>query len=174
MKKVICLILVVGSCFCTSAQTLRVVTEDLPPYQIVVKGKLVGGSAFLLVKEMLERAQLESRIELLPWARAYAIASADANVVIFSMTKTLERESYFHWLLKLDHLNYSFFSLTSRPEVRVNNLTEALSHTVSAVRNSFEARTLMKMGFREGINLILTVTYKETWQMVQLGRVDLT
>jgi polar amino acid transport system substrate-binding protein len=174
MKNVLYLLLVVCSSFCMSAQSLRVVTEDLPPYQIVVNGRLVAGSSYLLVKEMLARAEMDSRIELLPWARAYAIASSEPNVVIFSMTRTQEREPNFHWLLKLDSLTYNFYSLNSRPEIQINSLTEALNHTVATVRDSFEAKALTKMGFVEGENLILTVTYKEAWQLVQLGRANLT
>lgn len=174
MKNVLYLFLVVCSGFCMSGQSLRVVTEDLPPYQIVVNGRLVAGSSYLLVKEMLARAEMDSRIELLPWARAYAIASSEPNVVIFSMTRTQERETNFHWLLKLDSLTYNFYSQSSRPEIQINSLTDALKHTVATVRDSFEARALTKMGFIEGKNLILTVTYKEAWQLVQLGRANLT
>jgi polar amino acid transport system substrate-binding protein len=174
MKKMLCLMLVLGSSVCASAQALRVVTEDLPPYQIVVNGKLVAGSSYLVAKEMLERAELDSRIEVLPWARAYAIASTEPNVVIFSMTRSQERDPYFHWLLKLDSLTYNFYSLSSRPEAQVNSLTEVLNYTVATVRDSFEAKALVKMGFIEGKNLILTVTYKEAWLLVQMGRANFT
>ena len=174
MKKLLLLIFTTLSFFSCMAETLRVVTEDLSPYQIVVDGQLVGGRSYLVVKEMLKRADLQPRIEVLPWARAYSIAASEPNVLIFTMVRTAQRDPHFHWLAKLARGNYGFYSLTSRTDLPVDSLPALLKHTVASVRNSFEASSLVNMGFVEGKNLILTVNYNEAWQMVLLGRADFT
>lgn len=174
MKKLLLLIIAIAFAFNCAAHPLRVVTEDLPPYQIVVNGKLVAGSSFLLVDELLKRADINASIEVLPWARAYAIASSEQNVLIFSMARTASRETNFNWLIKLDSLTYNFYSLATRPELQIQSLSDVLQHSVATVRNSFEANALLKMGFVEGENLILTVSYIEAWQMVLLERADFT
>ena len=157
-----------------AANELRVVTEEYPPYQTVVDGRLVSGTSFNLVKELLRRADFNSRIELLPWARAYAVATAQANVVIFSIARSAEREAYFHWLYKLEGLSYHFYALAARKDLQTSNLTDISRSTVVAVRNSFEAASLMELGFIENKNLILTLNYKDAWQMLMLGRADFT
>lgn len=161
-------------CLQLSAETLRVVTEDLPPYQVVINDELVGGSSFLLVQEMLLRANIMTPIELLPWARAYKIASSSPNVIIFSIARNKERETNFHWLFKLRALTYHFYSLAARPDLKALNLSALLRQTVVTVRHSYEANSLLKTGFVEGKNLILTSTYKEAWQMLLMGRADYT
>jgi len=57
--KILLIILFVYSNVTFSANTIRVVTEELPPYQIVDNGKLVSGTAFLLAEEMLKRADIK-------------------------------------------------------------------------------------------------------------------
>lgn len=174
MKHFILLCLTLGFCSAISAETLRVVTEDLPPYQIALDGKAVGGSSVLLVREMLKRAEINVPIEVLPWARAYKIATTLPDVVIFSMARNKEREAHFHWLLKLRDLTYHFYSLAARPDLHVDNIATLLSRTVVAVRHSYEANSLLNNGFIEGKNLMLTSNYKEAWQMLLKGRADYT
>ena len=155
------------------AEPWRVVTEDLPPYQIVVDNKLVGGSNFLAVSALLKQANIHSKIELLPWARAYDLALSQPNILIFSLARTPEREQQFAWLWKLQDINYQFYSLIERPDLQqLSNLMQIRQHTVAAVRHSVEANMLQDMGFIEGKNLFLTVTYKQAWQMVWHKRAD--
>jgi polar amino acid transport system substrate-binding protein len=150
------------------------VTEELPPYQIVDNGKLVSGISFLLAQEMLKRANINTQVEVLPWARAYSIASTEPNVVIFSMARNKIREDKFKWLYKVDSLKYHFYTISSRPDLQQINPVDALNYVVVTVRDSYEAGTLMNMGYIEGKNLILTRDYQDAWQMLALGRSDFT
>lgn len=158
----------------SAKETLRVVTEDLPPYQIVVDGKLIDGRSYQIVKELLRRSEYKPRIEVLPWARAYSIASTQDNVLIFSMVRSKTRETHFHWLQLVDSMAYHFYALSARSELKINTIDETLNYTVATVRNSFEANSLLNMGFVEGKNLFLTLSYKAAWQMVLLERADFT
>ena len=155
-------------------ESLRVVTEHLPPYQIVDNNRLVGGTSYLLMKEVLKRAGYSTHIEALPWARAYKTALGSHNVIIFSMTRSPEREHLFHWVGKLRELNYTFYTLSANEKIRIQSIEEALKYTVVAVRNSIEATALQKQGFVAGENLILTLGYIEAWQVLLKGRADIT
>jgi polar amino acid transport system substrate-binding protein len=172
--KTLLIILLVYSNVTFSASAIRVVTEELPPYQIVDNGKLVSGSAFLLAQEMLKRANIKTRVEVLPWARAYSIASTEPNVIIYSMARNESREDKFTWLYKIDSLEYHFYTVSSRPDLQQINPVDALDYVVVTVRDSYEAGTLMAMGYIEGKNLILTRDYQDAWQMLALGRADFT
>jgi polar amino acid transport system substrate-binding protein len=174
MKKTLFLIFVYFVNCNVVASKVRAVTEDLPPYQIVVDGKLVAGSSFLLVQEMLKRADLDVPVQVYPWPRAYAIASSEPDTLIFSISRNLERENKFVWLLKLESFIYEFYALSSRMDLKVNSIDEMLKHTVVTVRGSNEANSLHKLGFKEGTNLILTPNYSDAWQMVLKNRADYT
>ncbi|WDD98713.1 substrate-binding periplasmic protein [Thalassomonas actiniarum] len=154
-------------------ESLRVVTEHLPPYQIVSNKRVVAGSSYLLMQEVLKRAGYSVQIEALPWARAYQTALTDKNVVIFSMTRSRERERLFHWIGELRALSYTFYSLRASTGIRVNSIEQALHYTVVAVRNSVEADILQQQGFKQGKNLILTTGHVEAWQVLLKGRADI-
>jgi polar amino acid transport system substrate-binding protein len=168
------IILFVYSNVTFSSNAIRVVTEEFPPYQVLDNDKLVSGTAFFLVEEMLKRANIKTQVEVLPWARAYAIASTEPNVVIFSLARNETRENKFKWLYQIDSLNYHFYTLSSRPDLQQVNLADALGYVAVTVRNSYEAQALTSMGYVEGENLILTCDYQDAWQMLALGRADFT
>jgi polar amino acid transport system substrate-binding protein len=156
-----------------NAAQLRVVTESLPPYQIVENGKLLGGSSYLLMQETLKRAGFTSKFEVLPWARAYQVALTEENVIIFSIVRSPKRENLFKWIGKFNEKSYSFYTSSTRPELRILSIQDALNYTVVAVRDSYEQGVLIALGFEPGKNLMLTLDYVTEASMVQLGRADI-
>lgn len=158
----------------TLAPSLHIVTENLPPYQIVKHQELVGGTSYLIMKEMIKRTGFITQFEVLPWARAYHTALNDSNVIIFSMTRSAEREQSFKWIGRLRELKYSFYSVKTNQSLLFSNAAEAKRYTVVVVRNSFEAESLIKQGFVVGKNLIFATDYSHAWQMLAKGRADLT
>ena len=78
----------------------EIVTEPFPPYQFRENGKIKGVAVDLLVL-MLQRAgsvQNADNISMLPWARGYFIALNHKNALLFSTTRTKEREKLFKWV----------------------------------------------------------------------------
>lgn len=157
-----------------SASPVRVVTEHLPPYQIAEDNQLTGGASYLIVKEVLKRAGIDIDHEVMPWARAYRIARSERNVVIYSITRSAEREPYFHWIGQLHKLEYRFYSARTAQNLTLQSPQDALKYTVVSVRNSFEANSLKRLGFEESRNLILVKDYESAWQMLLKGRAELT
>jgi polar amino acid transport system substrate-binding protein len=156
------------------AAPIRVVTEHLPPYQIAEDNQLIGGVSYLIVNEVLKRAGVDVNHEVMPWARAYRIARSGKNTIIYSITRSAEREPYFHWIGQLHKLEYRFYSARSAQNITLQSPEDALNYTVVSVRNSFEANSLESQGFEEGRNLILMVDYESAWQMLLKGRAQLT
>ena len=159
---------------CDSSAKLRVVTEHLPPYQIVNNNKLTGGTSAKLTQMMLNKADYSVCIEVLPWARAYSTALTKKNTIIFSMTRSEEREKQFHWIGILRKLKYYFYTLKENHRIQLSTIEDSLKYKAVAVRNSFEAQSLIKIGFVPDKNLILTSNYFEAWRILLKGRADLT
>lgn len=155
-------------------EEILVVTEHLPPYQITSNGKLIGGSSYQIMEEVIKRANISAKTVVLPWVRAYKTALNEPNTIIYSITRSEERDRLLQWIGKLHHLEYSFFSTKANRDLKVSNLKDALKYSVVSVRGSFEASSLQQKGFELGVNLILVVDYLSAWKMVQLGRADLT
>ena len=156
-----------------NADNIRVVTEHLPPYQIAENRRIVDGSSYLIMKEVLKRAKIQAIHEVMPWARAYKVALSTDNTIIYSLTRSPERESLFKWIGQLHHLEYSFFSAKSNQKVNIKTASDVLNYKVVSVRDSFEANSLQRMGFKLGVNLVLVVDYITAWKMLQMGRVEL-
>ena len=58
--------------------------------------------------------------------------------------------------------------------MNIETTKDALNYRAVAVRNSFEANSLKSIGFIEGKNLILVVDSFTAWQMLKVGRADIT
>ena len=157
-----------------SAESIRVVTEHLPPYQIVKNGQVVGGSSYAIMKEVLKRAKIDVIHEALPWARAYKTALSRDNTIIYSITRSLEREPLFRWIGQLYSQKYSFFSAKANKNIHIKTTSDALNYMAVAVRDSFEADSLQHIGFEVGGNLMLVVDYSTVWKMLHMGRADIT
>jgi len=156
-----------------TAKPLRFVTEELPPYQIVdSSGKLVAGTSFSLISELLDNIQVEAKIEVMPWARAYRTALDEKNTFIFSIARSPQRESSFHWIAPLRQLRFHFYGLKKASSEVYLAKKSVLDLRVVAVRGSIEADLLRQSGFTTNQNLTLTDNYLSGWKMLLLGRVD--
>ena len=81
------------------AEGLRIITENSPPRNYVEQrtGRLTG-HAVEIVREIQRRLGDASPIEVLPWARGYALLGTAPNILLFSTTRTPEREDLCQWV----------------------------------------------------------------------------
>ncbi|WP_168171389.1 transporter substrate-binding domain-containing protein [Lacimicrobium sp. SS2-24] len=156
-----------------SSQEIRLLTEHLPPYQVAEQGEVVGGSSYQIMQETFKRAEIKVRHEAMPWARAYRTARNLPNTFIYSMVKSAERASLFHWVGLLHTQHYYYYSLRENNTISLSNIDEARNYIVVSVRDSFAANSLQRHGFEPGRNLILVVSYQAAAEMLKLGRADL-
>ena len=74
-----------------------VVTEYFPPYQNKVANRLEG-AAVEVVQALLKHENINTKHIILPWSRAYHIATQQKNVMIYSIRRTKKREDEFLWV----------------------------------------------------------------------------
>lgn len=81
-------------------KTLHVYSDDYPPYNYHKDGRASGISTDILVKmfEVAGMPYTRSDIYLLPWKRAYDSALTVPHTLLFSMTRTPDREKQFKWV----------------------------------------------------------------------------
>ena len=153
---------------------LRVLTEDLPPYQVVQQHQVVAGSAYLQVEAILRSAGLPCRTEVLPWARSFELARSQPNTLIYSLARLPAREQLFIWLAPLINADYRFFSADNRVIEQIQQGKSPLEFVAVAVAGSMMDSTLQQLGFIPDQNLIQVKDVNAQWKMLQIQRAQLT
>ncbi|MCW7541711.1 transporter substrate-binding domain-containing protein [Aquabacterium sp. A7-Y] len=127
------------------AQTVQAVTEATS-YSYLRDGK-VSGPATEVVEATLQRAGLDYRLNLYPWARAYDQARNQPNVLIYMIARTPERELGFKWVGEFMKMQYHLYKLKERKDVVVSSLQDARSYSVGVVRDDLRHQYLKSRGF---------------------------
>lgn len=87
---------------------LNLYTEDSPPSSYKENNQFKGLSVEI-VQEILRRIGRSDAISMVPWARGYKLAQADADTAIFSTTRLPQRESLFSWVGPLYQHRWGFY-----------------------------------------------------------------
>jgi polar amino acid transport system substrate-binding protein len=124
---------------------LLAVANDNRLLQYYENGESKGPSIEIL-QAILKEAQLDAKVEFMPWIRAFSTASNNPNTLILSMIRTPERDDNFHWLIKVSNLSRVFISLTSKPENHVNNMHQAKQKLIAIVLGSAGYKELTSHG----------------------------
>jgi ABC-type amino acid transport substrate-binding protein len=86
-----------------------IMTEELPPFNYSEDGKVTGFSSEIVL-EISERVGHPKDIQVMPWARAYKSILNDENKVLFSTTRTPQREELFKWVGPIYEPTIVFFA----------------------------------------------------------------
>lgn len=149
----------------------RFVTEIMSPFQLKKQGRLTGFAAELMA-DVLVQAQINARIEVYPWARAYNIALSKPNVFIFTLVKTKERMEKFHWIDEYYVATDSFYALRSRSDIVVNSISDAKKYITCIPRNDVGEQRLTKLGISDA-QLKKVAVQSQCLGMLHRNRVDL-
>ena len=153
------------------AQSIRVLTEEFPPYNFSANGKITGFSTEV-VQAVLKEAKIEGTFQSLPWARAYETAQDSENVLIYSIARNPLREKLFKWVGVIAPTQYYLFSTPQR-KLKLERLDDAKNYQIATVNEDAGEQFLMAHGFAKGQNLQSSVKYELNYEKLKRGRVDL-
>ncbi|MBZ9610151.1 substrate-binding periplasmic protein [Rheinheimera maricola] len=152
---------------------LRIITEPAGRGLLTDRRGNVYGMSTQIVKAIQLQVGDSSTIEILPWARAYAIAVSSDNIAMYDTIRTADREDKFKWVgpIKL----YSVNLYAQRGVVAANaSLADLLQqHIACETRNTSIVNELLSLGFEIDKNLILSRQSGDCYKMLKLGRADL-
>lgn len=156
-----------------NAKPLQVVTEELPPYNMRAGGK-VSGMCTEVVQAVFREMGIDPDIQMMPWARVYDLALHADNVMIYSITRTPEREALFQWAGPIASTRWFLYSTQARP-VNLNSLAEALErrYQIATVNQDVGEHYLTDRGFAVGQTLQQSNHYALNYEKLKLGHVDL-
>ena len=128
------------------AEELTVITEKSPPFNFVEKGVLTGSSTEV-VREILRRLNLPDNIKVLNWARGYNLALTKPNIVLFSTTRTEDRENLFHWVGPIFKVRFGFYAKKGSG-IRLNTLEDAKKiGSIATYKDDVKEQLLKAKGF---------------------------
>ena len=145
-----------------AGHVITAVTEELPPYNMTVDGELTGMGTEV-VKAVLEEAGEDVRIRSMPWARAYDSALNNANVLIYSIARTPQREPLFKWVGVIAPTRWFLFSLPGT-EFDLKTLDDARQYQIATVKADVGEQYLIDKGFAVGRNLQSGNKYEHNYQ----------
>lgn len=155
-----------------SASELRIVTEELPPYNMTQGGQVTGMSTEVVQAVLKDVGMPAPAIQSMPWARAYDIALNSENVLIYSITRTPQREKLFKWVGVIAPTQWYLFSRTGRSLPAIRSVEEARKHQIATVNEDVGEQYLVSKGFVIGKNLQSSNKYEFNYEKLKLGRVD--
>jgi polar amino acid transport system substrate-binding protein len=127
---------------------LTILTEELPPFNFLAQDGIRGISTDIL-RLMTSHAGLTDQVEdiqLQPWARAYNTVLCKPNSMLFSVTRTPERENLFKWVGPIIPNRSSFIARKDR-HIRLGTLEDAQKHTLGAIRDYAPTQMLLAGGY---------------------------
>jgi len=155
------------------AGPLQVVTEELPPYNMTV-GAATTGLSTEVVEAVFKEMGIAPQIHAMPWARAYDLALHADNVMIYSITRTPEREGLFQWAGPIAPTRWFLFSSEARP-VDLASLQEALDkrYQIATVNQDVGEQFLLSRHFEIGQTLQQSNHYALNYEKLKRGHVAL-
>jgi polar amino acid transport system substrate-binding protein len=150
---------------------IRVVTEELPPYNMSENGSVTGLSTEI-VQTVMKGVGASAKIEVLPWARAYDLALHTENLLIYSIARTAEREHLFKWVGAIAPTRWYIFSLSDRP-IQLTSLDDARRYHIATVKQDVGEQYLIAHGFEVGKELQSSSMYENNYRKLKVDHVEL-
>ncbi|MCW8866442.1 MAG: transporter substrate-binding domain-containing protein [Colwellia sp.] len=146
--------LLTNSFFAHSAK-VTLVTEHLPPYQMIKEDSSVVGFATEVVLNAVQRAELDYSLHGYPWVRSYNLALKKNNHCIYSIARLPSREKLFTWIGPVTEKNNAvIWSLKNNKHSKEIATLDDLKHYTTAVnKNDATHVGMLAIGLTEGENL---------------------
>lgn len=152
-----------------AAETLTLLTEAAPPWQVLGPDGEAAGPAVEVVREIQRRVGNSDPIRLVPWARGYATLTGQPNVALFLMARTKERNPQFQWVGPVVESVYSFY-VKADSNLSLKSLEDAKGlRTIGVVRDDARDQMLTQAGFT---NLERTTDNMMNAKKLLAGRID--
>lgn len=154
-----------------AAEAVKVVGDDHILSRMSANNEVTGPGSEL-VREVMQRANLPFSLNILPWARAYAMAEGQGDVMIINLGRTPERETKFKWVGEMIPVEYRLVKLKSRKDINIKHLDDARSLQIGVQNQDICHRYLLGKGFPLS-SLQVTAGYDQAFSKLLLERVDL-
>jgi polar amino acid transport system substrate-binding protein len=127
---------------------LTAYAEESPPYHYMKDGRAVGIATEILQAACL-RARIGCNIQIVPWARAYALTTTTPNTLIFSIVRRADREKDFIWLSPIATETMWIYGRQDSPAISAPSQLKA--RRIGVINGSSAIAELRNAGVRDAI-----------------------
>lgn len=162
------LVLTISASF-SSAAEFKILTEEYPPFNYTEDGKLTGLSSDI-VREITKRLGHSSEITVQPWARAYNAIQKEDGIILYSMTRTEQREDLFKWAGPVASNKWVFFAKKGSG-VTINSIDDAKKlRKIGTYKDDATEQFLKEQGFT---NISSVIKDEQNVPKLMAGRITL-
>ncbi len=145
-------------------------SEEYAPLNYLKNGKPEGMAVDVIeaIAEELEIPAPDIKIQL--WSETYETALSEPNVIIFSITRTPQREDKFYWLSPSVMRFEEFFYEKRGSEIQINSMDDAKKYTIGVTEGYYSYDNLKALDFK---NLKVYKTQEGAVYALMNGEIDL-
>ncbi|GIZ12484.1 ABC transporter substrate-binding protein [Pseudomonas sp. NCCP-436] len=157
------------------AESLVLLTENLPPFNMSVSGNNfardanVTGVSSDILRAVCERAQIKCQLILrFPWQRVYQQTLDEPGYGLFSTARTPEREKLFKWVGPIAQNDWVLFA-RGDSDIRLTSLEDARRYRIGGYKGDAKTQFLLDRGLEVQTSLRDT----ENVRKLERGQIDL-
>ncbi len=174
--KKILLLLLICITFLNASADIKIMTENFPPYNMEDRGKLSGISVDIvseILKELKSKQTVED-IKMTSWSRAYSYAQKNLNHMVFSTTRTKQREDLFKWVGPVSKITVAVLAKKDR-DIKINSPKDLNNYKIGAVLKDIGEQLLQTNGVKsENIHSVSSKdAIKISFNKLKNGRIDM-
>lgn len=173
LKFLIALSMIISLLRCETAITqelkLDFIAVDEPPLNYLDKNQIATGYSVALVNLIQTELGLDSKIHFLPESRALKFAQNTPNTIIFSLSRTPEREEQYYWLQQVAQKNWVLYARTDSIRLLKNINDINYQESVAVVRGDIREQWLNN---HPEINKVASGNYQTAVELLAMKRVD--
>lgn len=153
---------VILSCICATPpqakepDELVYLTEDYYPFNYVEEKRVVGIMPDLIREMWSVMGVEEQEFHIYPWARAYEMIQNELDTVLFSMSRTKEREPLFKWVGPITVDRFMLFARKDR-HPSAFTLNDLKGADVGTVRDDIGDQAMAALGTKAKIRPVADV-----------------
>lgn len=131
----------------TAAHSLNIYCEDDAPFQFVGADGKPAGMTVEIVTEIQKRVGNTDPIQMVPWARGLRYLDSEPDTVLFSMSRTAQRNPLYQWVGPIAETVFGFYT-QAQSKIEINSLEDAKKvESIGVYRDDVRDQFLTKAGF---------------------------
>jgi ABC-type amino acid transport substrate-binding protein len=126
---------------------VRIITEELPPFNYAGTDGKVTGQSTEVVEGILSRLNQKAAIELLPWSEGYRATLSGPKVALYSTGRTEEREHLFRWVGPITSYDFTLYTRNGS-SIAISSVEAAkTAGLIGVVKDDARHQFLMQQNF---------------------------
>jgi polar amino acid transport system substrate-binding protein len=143
----LCAVLELGAVYCAHAQpSIIFTTESYAPFSYRNPDGDYKGVGVDQITLIMRDLGVDYTFDIMPWARAIALAETEPWHCVFSAARTPEREARFKWVVPL-YRDRNLLVRRAGSDVQAQTLDQARQFTVGTHREDYTETLLKELGF---------------------------